>query len=71
MPSDWKKRDVRHPDAGKWGRSAWLWHYLQWVESGDGSATDGGSLCGRYIGPPYAGVPPLLHKCAKCAKLAD
>ena len=69
--SSLKQRTVRHPEAGRWGRSLWLWHYLQWAEELDGSAVDGGSLCGRYVGPPYVGVPPLIHRCQKCARLSS
>lgn len=70
VPS-YKNTSKRHPEAGMWGQSNWLWHYLQWEESGDGSATDGGSLCGRYIGPPYIGMPPRLQKCGRCGKLSS
>ena len=64
------RKDKVHPQAGRWGRSQWLWHYLQWEEDGDGGACDGASLCGRYLSPPYVGVPPTgeWQRCSKCAK---
>lgn len=68
----WMTHAKRHPQAGLWGQSKWLLHYLEWEESGDGSPTDGGSLCGVYMGPPYIGVPsPRWRKCSKCARLAS
>lgn len=57
-----------HPEAGRWGRSNWVWHYLQWALDEDGGPTDGASLCDRYLSPPYVGVPPIQFKCPKCAK---
>jgi hypothetical protein len=68
--------DKEHPQAGMWGRSIWVWHVVAWSldhlapyepeeVDNDGLA---GSLCDRYVSPPF--VPRTLlderNMCKKC-----
>lgn len=60
-----------HPRAGLWGRSTWKWHILGWAQEMDGSAIDGASLCGTYVGPPYYEGVASTMTCAACRKIRD
>lgn len=73
----WLKADIAsgklpaHRQAGLWGRSLWTWHILavevEPVPGEDGP--NGGSLCGRYLNPPYYEGAPSNLTCGDCRKL--
>lgn len=68
--------EVRHPEAGKWARSQWLWHRVEWQVESTYDEIDAASSCDRYLSPPYVVDLPQAFAamgfvCKKCLRAAE